>query len=380
MKFSILGIDLADKGYYINLEKSKHRKEFVESQVEKYKITNLHRFNALTHKPYHGYGATKSHLKLFEEFLASDLKTIFVGEDDFDIRDNTFHPVLRFENQIKDSLRALSKDMDKFDWDLIMLGCNPKTRAFSISETLSHIEKSTGAWAYIINRKAAQCILDNLHYTRDYLAIDDWLPRINAKGLTCLMSNELIIHHAAKKFKSDIQTNLPVTNYDNMIQGGYELALHSTFIDGKFLSNHIARNLTMVFNFDDSSENLFDAFQPMFESNFPRELFCCHFLLNNTGSDNFNPYKHDKMVHWLKDYAEYSYALNYKITNFKSVQPNSIIKTPYFFNFYPDYDFTNYDKDKLNKLKIDFNLDQFISTLNIKQSSKSPKPKIKKNS
>lgn len=379
MKFSILGIELADKGYYINLDKSKHRRDFIEGQVKQYKIKNLNRFKALTHKPYHGYGATKSHLKIFEEFLDSDLQTIFVGEDDFDIRENTFHPVLRFQNKFKDSLTTLSKDMDNFEWDIIMLGCNPKTRAFSVSESLSIIEKSTGAWAYIINRKAAKCILDNLHYTRDYLAIDDWLPRINGQGLTCLMSNEVLIHHAANQFKSDIQTNLPITNYDNMIQGGYELALHQTFIDGHFLSNHIARQLTFVFNFDDSLKNLFDIFQPMFESNFPKELFVCRFLLNNTGSDSFNPYKHDQMVHWLKDYAEYSYSLNYKITNFKSLQSNPIIKTPNFFNFYPDYDFTNYNKDELNKVKTNFDSNKFIETLNIKSSSKYPKPKIKKN-
>lgn len=380
MKFSILGIDLADKGYYINLDKSKDRKSFVDSQIKKYKIKNLHRFPALTHKPYHGYGATKSHLKLFEDFLNSDLETIFVGEDDFDIRDNTFHPVLRFQNKFKDSLEALSKDMNLIKWDLIMLGCNPRTRAFSVSETLSSVSKSTGAWAYIINRKAAECILNNLHYNRDYLAIDDWLPRIDGHNLTCLMSNELIIHHAAKQFKSEIQTNLPITNYDNMIQGGYELALHETFIKGKFLSNHVARNVTIVFNFDNSSEDLFNMFQPMFEKNFPKELFVCPFIFNNVGAKDFNPYKHKDMPHWLKDYAEYSYALSYKITNFESFQPNRMIKTSYFLNVYPDYDFSKYNKDDLKKCKIDFSIDKFIEALNIKHSPKSPKPKIKNNS
>jgi hypothetical protein len=57
-----------------------------------------------------------------------------------------------------------------------------------------------------------------------------------------------------------------------------------------------------------------------------------------------------------------------------------MIKTSYFLNVYPDYDFSKYNKDDLNKCKIDFSIDKFIEALNIKHSPKSPKPKIKNNS
>ena len=43
----ILDIEIADKGYYINLDESIERKENVEKQIEQYSIENLERFSAL---------------------------------------------------------------------------------------------------------------------------------------------------------------------------------------------------------------------------------------------------------------------------------------------------------------------------------------------
>ena len=82
--FSILGHKLADAGFYINLEESADRRENVQKQIEKYKITNLNLVRA-ERDPWHQSSATKSHRKVFEIAKEQNLDIIAVFEDDFQI-------------------------------------------------------------------------------------------------------------------------------------------------------------------------------------------------------------------------------------------------------------------------------------------------------
>ena len=66
--FSIYGYELADAGFYINLDESKHRLTLVQNQIKKFNIKNLKRFSAFTDKWLHA-SCTQSHKGVFQHAL-----------------------------------------------------------------------------------------------------------------------------------------------------------------------------------------------------------------------------------------------------------------------------------------------------------------------
>jgi hypothetical protein len=110
------------------------------------------------------------------------------------------------------------------EWDIVLLGCNPKSQIRPITNNLGIVDKSTGAWAYLIKKRAYQYILEHSNYKRDYIAIDDYLPLLNSKGFVTLTTIPLIVNHAVG-FESTLQPRGPV-NYNGWIQGNY----HKIFI------------------------------------------------------------------------------------------------------------------------------------------------------
>jgi len=214
--FSILDYNLAEEGFFIKLPQSKERLDHVNFQIDRYKIKNLNRFEALT-DDLHVFSCTKSHLEVFKNAKEKKLKTIFVAEDDFLIQETCYHPKKRLP--LIDVLNNITEEMKLVDWDVILLGCNPKSNTEKITNSLYKVYKSTGAWAYLIKETAYNYLLDNLNYKRDYIAIDDYLPLLNQKGFVTLTTVPMSINHGIG-FVSTLQPNGPV-NYDLWIQGNY---------------------------------------------------------------------------------------------------------------------------------------------------------------
>jgi GR25 family glycosyltransferase involved in LPS biosynthesis len=232
IKMKILGEKIADKGFFINLGKSSDRLSNVNSQIDKYKIENLHRFEALNDELIQS-SATKSHRGVFELAKSENLDVIFVAEDDFQINDDCdyFHI---YKKKFITVLNDVVRDLDNIEWDVILLGCNPKTSTFPVTSNLATVCKSTGAWAYLIKKRAYEYVLENFNYRRDYLAIDDILPMLNFRGFKTLTTIPMMVSHATG-YVSTLQPRGPV-NYTQWIQGNYELNLYSkysTLNDGK---------------------------------------------------------------------------------------------------------------------------------------------------
>lgn len=221
--FSILGLEFANKGYFINLPQSTDRLNNVRNLEKKYQIQGLERFEALTDE-LHAYSCTKSHLKIFQESKDQNLEVIFVAEDDFNIEDTSYYPGQR--KPFQQTLKQVYNDLQNVHWDVLLFGCNPKETMEKVTECLYKIPKSTGAWAYIIKKDAYQYILENLNYRKDYIAIDDYLPLLNSKGFTTLTTVPLLINHAVG-FVSTLQPRGPV-NYDTWIQGNYHNFVYDT--------------------------------------------------------------------------------------------------------------------------------------------------------
>jgi len=216
--FSILGKSLADRGYYINLDSSLDRRENVERQIEKYSIDGLERFPALT-ADLLAASCTKSHLAAFKQADEDGIETLFVAEDDFDIRDPVFFPCTENSIAFNDYLYAVKDQLDTVNWDVFLLGYAPKCQLIPISHTdnLCRVPSSTGGWAYLIKRKAYNFILKHSHYMSDRIAIDDWLPLLGNHGFDVLGSYPFLIHHAVG-YVSTLQPKGQV-DYNQMIDG-----------------------------------------------------------------------------------------------------------------------------------------------------------------
>jgi hypothetical protein len=214
--FSILGYELAEIGFFINLSESKDRLLHINNLVENYDIKNLMRYEALT-DDLKVFSCTKSHLGIFKHCKDNNYSIVFVSEDDFNIEETCYFPKERVPF-IK-VLESVHNDLKKTEWDVILLGCNPKEKLIKVTDNLYKVTKSSGSWAYLIKKNAYEYILENSNYKRDYIAIDDYLPLLNSKGFTTLTTIPLLINHGIG-FESTLQPRGPV-NYDVWIQGNY---------------------------------------------------------------------------------------------------------------------------------------------------------------
>lgn len=213
----ILGVKLSDNGYFINLPKSVDRLENVNKQISKYNIKNLNRFEAFT-DPWFQTSCTKSHKGVFELAKSRNESVIAVFEDDFQLNDEIRYFKRRIP--ISEVLNSVYNDMNMVEWDVILLGCNPKSDIIPVTKNLGIINNSTGGWAYIIKQRAYEYILNTFDYTKDRLAIDDILPLLNSRGFKTLTTIPMLVHHAIG-FVSTLQPNGPV-NYTVWIEGSWD--------------------------------------------------------------------------------------------------------------------------------------------------------------
>ena len=218
--FSILSKNLADMGFYINLDQSAERRDFIEKQIKKFDISGLNRFSALTDDMIN-YACTKSHRSIFKYCLQNDIDSIFIAEDDFEIYSRIkIHDICELD--FKDTLYSLPS-IDKYD--VIMFGCNPKKPLIPIGHNLAINSNSTGAWAYVIKKRAMRYILDHYNYEQDYFAIDNILPQLNYKGFQTVVTIPQIIHHR-DGILSTLQPHIGTTRYSNWITGNWSKYLY----------------------------------------------------------------------------------------------------------------------------------------------------------
>jgi GR25 family glycosyltransferase involved in LPS biosynthesis len=220
--FSILGFDLADVGYFINLKESTDRLNHVNNLISKYEIKNFNRFDAQKDELV-VYSCTKSHLKIFEKCLNENIEIVFIAEDDFDIEDICYNPHKKVSFQ--ESLKKIYNDLKNVEWDVVMFGCNPKEDLTNVTENLVKVTNSTGSWCYLIKKRAYEYILKNSNYKRDYIAIDDYLPLLNTKGFITLTTIPMLVNHGVG-FISTMQPNGPV-DYNVWIRGNYDKHYYS---------------------------------------------------------------------------------------------------------------------------------------------------------
>ena len=345
-KFSIKGVELADQGYFINLEKSTDRNTIMMEQIEKLDVKGLNRFEALT-DPFIQYSCTKSHLEVFRQVLETDLESIVVFEDDAKILEEPY--ILKEKFDLESLLKELKSDMDNVEWDVILLGCNPKSYLIPVTNTLSKVHKSTGGWAYIIKKRALEHIFKNSNYRRDLIAIDDWLPKLSESGFNVFASTPLIVHHGVG-LVSTLQPSGPV-NYTTWIDDNYyqflyirkeNKTMNDLVVGDKFISD------TTIVIPGYFCENFLFYLKYLLKS-LPEELYKCKFMIiydNYFGTKN----PHDLIHYFLNRKLPLNYEIVYSNTGVAESMKIALekIKTKYMI-------WLEHDAIFLQKNMIDFN-------------------------
>ena len=336
--FSIKGINLADKGFYVNLDSSTDRRELVEAQIKKFEITDLERFSALT-DPLHQSSATKSQRAVFERALQNNLETIFVAEDDFFIPDQTPFYANFFQKTFEEHLKDVSQDIKTIDWDVYLFGCVPRTHLVPFTRNSALVDRSTGAWAYLIKKNAYKFILDNFSYTRDYQAIDNILPLLNFNNFKVFTAVPLLIHHS-KGLVSTLQPNLGPVDYSNLIEGYYGKFLIDplTCNDDYVAKYSVERDITIVF-----LDLMYDGFVDIMRKclfNLPKSISKCRILLYYTDSRD---HKTQELISYFRDRPDF-YNVHIELFNNRDEALRrvcNVVRTPYALIINPEYIFTD---------------------------------------
>lgn len=359
--FKILNCELADKGFYINLKSSIDRNENIKRIISKYDIEGLERFEALTDEMIQ-YSCTKSHLDIFKQSSEQNLDIIFVAEDDMSIEDECYLPYHDEKIFFKDIIRKVKEDLNDVEWDVVLFGCNPKTPLIPITNTLAITHKSTGAWAYIIKKRAYEFILKNSNYKKDYIAIDDYLPLLNDFGFKTLCTIPLTIGHSVG-FISTLQPSGPV-NYTGWIQGNYHKFLYDKYKDD-FLQKSIEKETTIVIA-GHFVENYLHYLNYLIHS-LPEELLNCKFLIHYDISHGFDVNTEKiKLNAYFRDIrSNLNVSLSYGFGGLISTLDTILdkINTPYFIFLEHDWVFLGKKNIDFVKLLESFNNHNFINAV-----------------
>lgn len=367
--FKILDYKLADAGFYINLDESIERKNFIENQKEIFNISNLDRFSALSNELRQS-SCTESHRAIFRKCINNGIKKTFVAEDDFVI-----NAKFNFLNKNIELSSILEYLVDFDDYDVLMFGCNPKKKLIVQSKYIAKNLSSTGAWAYIIKENAMKYILDNYNYRKDYCAIDDILPSLNGKGFKTVVTLPQICNHR-DGIESTLQPHVGVTHYSTWINGNWDKYFFDYIkneneliksIDNEYL---VPQKLTVVIT-GHSVENWLFHLRYLLQS-MPKILFDCHFIVcydNFSYDDKFNLSKFFRDVK-SEIHPTIEYVNGGLISSLKKVL--LCINTEYFLWLEHDWVFLKQNIDFFNIIKAMDN-NNFINSIWLNKDDNNPR-------
>lgn len=275
--FSINNQILADHGFFINLDSSLDRLQNANNQIKNFNISGLERFSAIR-DTLHQSSATKSHCAALSLSLERGYDCVFIAEDDFQILPNVSVGG-GFTESLYSYLPEFTGHISEYNWDVLLLGFNGKKKCIPVSKHLSKNFKSTGAWGYLIKKKAIEFILNNFSYYRDRQAIDDILPSLTYYGFNSLVANIQIVHHA-HGLVSTLQPSLGPIDYREWINGNYynciwfyiknassfDNALDEIYLNSEFNRN----NIISIKNYDGQIEKIlnFISSHPEYEGSY----------------------------------------------------------------------------------------------------------------
>jgi len=153
-----------DKVIYINLEFHQHKREEIETELNKFNI-EYERFNAVQ-IPNDGIGCTQSHLEVIKMAKEKGYKNILIFEDDF------IFTVSKevFEEQIELLFNSKNHSGEPFTFDVCLLSYNlfksEKCNEYPFLKKVLDVQTTAG---YIINESMYDLFIDLYSWTLPFL-------------------------------------------------------------------------------------------------------------------------------------------------------------------------------------------------------------------
>jgi len=182
--------DFFDKIFYINLDSRTDRRKLMEDQFKKFNI-KAERFPAvnLTKEDnqdlidrgcvFYDYerpdyaprikSCTLSHLTILFRSKIMGYKNVLIFEDDAVIEDNIY-----------EELSKCLEDLNKVDWGIFYLGCNP-FEYYKETENLGKVKRASTAHCLSINSTFYDELLNDVTFFRTYPCIDGYYGHLGNK-------------------------------------------------------------------------------------------------------------------------------------------------------------------------------------------------------
>ena len=164
--------------YYLNLERSKDRREKIENKFKKYNISNYTRINAFDKKDIDDIkkgeingvkyineyeelkdfelAITLGHLKIIKKSYEKGEDLAIIFEDDIDF---SLYP--KWKKSFTEILKEIPSDMEIFQMSSNILYDQRKKCSYNILKRPNNSRQYGCAGAYLINRKGMKKIIDN---------------------------------------------------------------------------------------------------------------------------------------------------------------------------------------------------------------------------
>lgn len=158
--------DVADLGFYINLDRRTDRNSKILQNLETFKIDGVvrHKANEDTNTPQ--INLLKSTFEIYKKFLSSDAKTLLVLEDD-----------CKFLEPLYIERKQIFNDIYSTDWDVFWIGCVNRRPAIFYKNNCYQTTSTSYAQSYMIKRDICNDILEkydstfSTHYPDELLCL-----------------------------------------------------------------------------------------------------------------------------------------------------------------------------------------------------------------
>lgn len=183
--------DVADGGFYINMDHRTDRKQKVEDQLAKFNITGVERMPAVVKGQYAGCG--ESHKNIVKEAISRNMKSILVFEDDFYIMDPPTDGFNHYEKSFKETFVEVLEQAKTVHWDVLFFGTILHAPILKVTKNLGRIQAAKSAHAFIVKESLFEYILDWSYEKYDQL--DHYFYSTLQKSHTFLTSYPALINH-----------------------------------------------------------------------------------------------------------------------------------------------------------------------------------------
>jgi len=163
---------IADAGFVINILHSTDRLKSSFKALNDACIKGVERFDAIVIPDNNG-GCTQSHIEIAKLQIKNNWDYVLYLEDDI-MMDLFYHPSQKGSINLKKVVSEVTKDLRKFEPDILWLGTRPEKAVEKITDTLFKPTQTVMSHAYLGSLKYANFLVENLTWTDNNSAAGGW--------------------------------------------------------------------------------------------------------------------------------------------------------------------------------------------------------------